>query len=505
MMPPSSIKRPLKASSGNPEGQNAPAKRVRHKSSSKTNTTVWDVTGRYTVSCANKYQPVDANDYVLDMRYTHTSSHTCQLYAFFNFPNLNLTGTMRLCPKNTIASSPSGKLFLSDFETACELAEDVRPGPKSKEWLMRWRGEEDGFRFGGETRAQGQFLFEGENKPVEKNKCPKIRIKFAIVYKGKHLILEGTQQNTSPESDENQIAAEDATAQTNASRMLEDWKQLYEPLWEQKPPSDTEEDERELVTLQDAGGPLPKPRNKWENPRTGRIISTKNKPGPVPGFVVNAGATSRYLEEHPDWAWNVMGKYEISTVGLTEALGVSGGEPVATTMTVQMDNNAKHQKAGRQLWAVIEAGDLLALARFRPSPALNSLLEDSLEVFEKACVLKSGVWVGPKPLGAQKWEMRWRGFSDAGSQTMAEDAIGSEVMFTKDDQGKLIFRGKMIVEDESFLVVGTWVAPTEERRPSAPTVNTEWSRYCKGKPAIKVRRHLEHIIVLEKYCQPTPI
>ncbi|KAI1661819.1 hypothetical protein F4813DRAFT_385490 [Daldinia decipiens] len=498
MTSPSGVKRPLKVSSGNPQAQNAPAKRVRHKSSSKTSTAVWDVTGRYTLCCANKYQPVDANDYVLDMRYTHTSSHTCQLYAFFNFPNLNLTGRMRLCPKNAIASSSNGKLFLSNFEAACELAEDVRPGPKSKEWLMRWRGEEDGFRLGGETRAQGQFLFEEENGP-------KIRIKFAMVHKGKHLILEGTQQDTSPESDEDKVAAEDPTAQTDASRMLEDWKQLYEPLWEQKSPSDTEEDERELLALQDAGAPLPKPHNKWENPRTGRVISTKNKPGPIPGFIVNAAATSRYLEELPDWAWNVMGKYEISTIGLTKALGVSEGKPLAMTMTVQMDNNAKHQKAGRQLWATIEVGDSLALARFRPSPTPNGLLEDSLEVFEKACVLKPGVWVGPKPQGTQNWEMRWRGFSDASLQTMAEDAIGSEVIFTKDDQGKLIFRGKMIVKDESFLVVGTCVAPTEERRPSAPTVNTEWAKYLKGKPAIKIRRHPEHIIVLDKYCQSTLI
>lgn len=326
-----------------------------------------------------------------------------------------------------------------------------------------------------------------------------------MVHKGKHLILEGTQHDTSPESDEDKVAAEDPTAQTDASRMLEDWKQLYEPQWEQKSPSDTEEDERELLALQDAGGPLPKPHNKWENPRTGRVITTKNKPGPIPGFIVNAGATSRYLEERPDWAWNVMGKYEISTIGLTKALGVSEGKPVAMTMTVQMDNNAKHQKAGRQLWAIIEAGDLLALARFRPCPTPNSLLEDSLEVFEKACVLKPGVWVGPKAQGTQNWEMRWRGFSDASLQTMAEDAIGSEVIFTKDDQGKLIFRGKMIVKDESFLVVGTWVAPTEERRPSAPTVNTEWAKYFKGKPAIKIRRHLEHIIVLDKYCQSTLI
>ncbi|KAG4223155.1 hypothetical protein PC116_g28374 [Phytophthora cactorum] len=412
---------------------------------------------------------------------------------------------MRLCPKNAITSSPNGKLFLANFEAACELAEDIRPGPKSKEWLMRWRGEEEGIRLGGETRAQGQFLFEEENDTDESNKGHEMRIKFAMVHKGKHLILEGTQQNTSPETDEDKAAAQDPAATTEASRMLEDWKQLYDPLWERDPPSDTENDEQDLVASQQAGAPLSKPRNKWENPRTGRVISTKNKPGPIPGFVVNASATSRYLEERPDWAWDVMGKYEISTIGLTKALGISEREPVAMTMTVQMDNNSKHQKAGRQLWAIIEAGDLLALARFRPNPTPNNLSEDPVEVFEKACVLKPGVWVGPNSQGIRHWEMRWRGFSDASLQTMAEDHTGSEVMFTKDDQGKLIFRGKMIVKDGSFLVVGKWVAPTEERRPSAPTVNTEWAKYFKGKPAIKIRRHPEHVIVLDKYCQSTLI
>ncbi|KAI8962829.1 hypothetical protein F5Y11DRAFT_178771 [Daldinia sp. FL1419] len=501
MTTPSGVKRPLKPTGGNSQAQSAPTKRVRHKSSSTRGTACWDVTGRYRLSCANKYQPLDAKDYVLDMRYSHTTSHACQLYAFFNFPNLNLTGRMRLCPKSAIMLNPNGKLFLPDFEAACELAEGVRPGPKSKEWLMRWRGEEDGYKLGGETRAQGQFLFEEGIGLGDGSRGPEIRIKFAMVHKGKHIILDGLRQETSPESDEDKIAVDNPTARTDASRMLEDWKQLYEPLWERDSPSDTEEDERELSALQDAGAPLPKPHNKWENPRTGRVISTKNKPGPIPGFVVNAGATSRYLEDRPDWAWDIMGKYEISTIGLTRALGVSQGSPVAMTMTVQMDNNSKRQKAGRQLWAIIEAGDILALARFRPIPTPNSLSRVPLEVFEKACVLKPGVWVGPKPQGTQSWEMRWRGFSDANAKTMVEDDMGSEVMFTKDDQGNLVFRGEMLVKHESFLVVGTWVAPTEERRPSAPTVSTEWSKYSKGKPAIKICRRPEHIIVLDKYCQ----
>ncbi|KAI1098268.1 hypothetical protein F4804DRAFT_325286 [Jackrogersella minutella] len=497
MPSPAGVKRPLKSTSGYTQGQNASAKRVRQRSSTKTSTAIWDVTGHYTLSCANKFKAIDASEYVLDLRYTHTSPHTCQLYGYFNFPNLNLTGNMRLCPKSAISSQPNGKLFTDDFEAACELAEGVKPGPKSKEWLMRWRGQENDAKTGGETRAQGQFLFDEERPASGGESSPQIGIKFAMVHNGKHLILEGTQQETSPESNEDILVAMDATASTEASRMLENWRQFYQPSWEAQPPSDTEEEEIEIQRLQDLGAPLPKLKNKWENPRSGKVISTKNKPGPNPGFVINATATSRYLEERPDWAWDVTGKYEISTIGLTKALGLSDGEPVSMIMTVQMDNNAKHQKAGRQIWAQIEANGILALARFRPS---TNQVDYSVEAFEKACVLNPGVWVGPEPQGTQKWEMRWRGFSDTNLETMAEDDIGTEVIFARDDQGKQIFRGEIIVGNKSFLMMGIWVAPTEERRASAPTVNTEWSKFVKGRPLVSLRKKVEHVIVLEKYC-----
>ncbi|KAI0901667.1 hypothetical protein F4806DRAFT_8621 [Annulohypoxylon nitens] len=496
MPSPSGGKRPLNSPS-NTQVQNTPAKRVKHRGSTKTSAVVWDVTGRYSLTCANKFKPLDATEYVLDVRYTHTSPHTCQLYASFNFPNINLTGRMRLCPKSAIAAQPTGKLFLADFEAACELAEDVKPGPKSKEWLMRWRGEQDGMNLGGETRAQGQVLFDEEKLSPDSVVTPKINIKLAMVHNGQHVILEGTQLSTSPESDEDKAAAEDPTVSTEASQMLEDWDRLYDPSWDARALSDTEEDELELQRLQDMGASLPKPKNKWENPRSGRVISTKNKPGPIPGFIINATATSRYLEERPDWAWDITGVYDLSTIGLAKAVGISTGEPVSMTMTVQMDNNAKHQKAGRQLWAQFDANGVIALARFRP---ITNSLDDSLETFEKGCVLKSGVWAGPEPQGTRLWEMRWRGFSDANLETIAEDEIGTEAHFVRDDQGKQVFRGKIMLGRKSFMVMGFWVAPTKERKLSAPTVNTEWAKFQKGKPVISLRKNVEHVIVMEKYC-----
>ncbi|KAI1086218.1 hypothetical protein F5B19DRAFT_480082 [Rostrohypoxylon terebratum] len=497
MMPsPSGGKRPLNSPS-NTRVQNTPVKRVKHKGSTKNSTAEWDVTGRYSLSCANKYKPLDATEYILDVRYTHTSPHTCQLYASFNFPNLNLTGRMRLCPKSAITAQPTGKLYLQDFEAACELGEGVKPGPKSKEWLMRWRGEQGDLKLGGETRAQGQVLFDEEKLAPGSVGAPKINIKLAMVHKGQHVILEGTQSSTSPESDEDKAAAGDPATSTEASQMLEDWNRLYDPFWEGQAPSDTEEEDLELQKLQLMGAPLPKPKNKWENPRSGRVISTKNKPGPIPGFIVNATATSRYLEERPDWAWDVTGVYELSTFGLATALGISTGEPISMTMTVQMDNNAKHQKAGRQLWAQFDADGVLALARFRP---IANSLDDSLETFEKECVLKGGVWAGPEPQGTQLWEMRWRGFSNADLETIAEDETGTEAHFVKNDQGKLVFKGEMMVGGKSFMIMGFWIAPTKERKLSAPTVNTEWAKFQKGKPVISLKRNVEHVIVMEKYC-----
>ncbi|OTB07270.1 hypothetical protein M426DRAFT_318291 [Hypoxylon sp. CI-4A] len=498
--PPSGVKRPLKATSGNSQPQHTPAKRARRKSSAKTNTAVWDVSGSYKLGCANKFQAVDASEYVFNMHYTLTSSHTFQLHASFIFPNLNLTGRMRLCPKSAITSQSNEKLYLSDFEAACELAEGVKPGPKSKEWLMRWRGEEDGVRLGGETRAQGQVLFD-EEKQADDSDTPKITIRLAMVHKGKHIILEGTRQDASSEPDENESGTENSAASTEVTRMLEDWKQLYQPCWEEKPPSDTDEEAREIMILQENGVTLPKPKNKWENPRSGRLISTKNKPGPIPGYVINPSASSRYLEDRPSWAWDVTGKYEISTIGLADALGLRQlSEPVPMIMKVQMDNNAKHQKAGRQLWAEIEATGILALARFRPSPTSTNLVEDSVEAFEKACILQPGVWVGPEPQGTHKWEMRWRGFSDINDETMAEDSVGSEVLFTKDDQGKQVFRGEMIVGNLSFLMLGRRIEPVEDRRPSAPTINREWARFYRGRPAITLPKNPEAVIVMDKYC-----
>ncbi|KAL7626444.1 hypothetical protein AAE478_003216 [Parahypoxylon ruwenzoriense] len=504
-MPSSSgAKRPLTSTSGNSQPENAPVKRVRHRGSTKTSAADWDVTGHYALTCTSKYQPVDAGDYVLDVHYSQTSPHTRQLYAFFNFPNLYLTGVMRMCPKSALASQPNGKLFLSDFEAACELAEGVKPSPKSKEWLMRWRGEEDGTKLGGETRAQSQLLFEEGGRSLENEGSLNMHIKFAIVHKDKHLILEGTQLNMNSNSEgeeEDATPGDDSIAPANVSRMLEDWAQLYEPKWEQASLSDTDEDARELRILQDTGGPIPKPKNKWENPRTGRVITSKNKPGPIPGFIINATATSRYLEERPDWAWDITGKYEMSTIGLTKALGCPEGEPAPLRMTVQIDNYAKHQKAGRQFWAEFEANDTLAIARFRPNLLRDGLLPgDSLEIFEKACVLKPGQWVGPRPQGIQKFEMRWRGFSDGNEKVMGEDGPGTEVVFTKDDQGKTIFRGEMRVGRKKFPVVGIRVDSVEDRRPNAPTVSTEWAKYARGSSAVVIRKKLEHVIVMEKYC-----
>ena len=81
---------------------------------------------------------------------------------------MELKGVMRLCPEKALLSKADSDeeddepklLMLDEFEKACELADDSKPGPKAKEWLMRWRGKDGDKVTGGENRAQGLFLFK---------------------------------------------------------------------------------------------------------------------------------------------------------------------------------------------------------------------------------------------------------------------------------------------------------------------------------------------------------
>ena len=65
---------------------------------------------------------------------------------------------------------------------------------------MRWRGREGDDVVGGETRAQGQFIFKDD--PTSPADFRGTNIMFASIHKGKHLLFKGSKTAT--------LAAEDA-------------------------------------------------------------------------------------------------------------------------------------------------------------------------------------------------------------------------------------------------------------------------------------------------------
>lgn len=448
---------------------NASTKRVRAErpANKKGGGSTWDVTGRYEVQCTCKFEPVDASDYVLDIHFeqremeTETETETAaastfRLYAFFDFPNLNLRGVMRLCPKSALSSRSDDRLFLPEFEAACDLAESAAPGPKNKEWLMRWRGEEGGRKVGGETRAQALFVFGRNNSraspTAESSEQPGIQVLFGMVHNGKHLLFQGTH-----------ASKEIPTVDPDAV-----WQWLFEPSWEESDPAVVNEEEARCAY------------NQWENPRPGSVIKARNKPGPDPGYVINRNASSPYLEDRPDWAWNVTGTYKISCPELAERIGHDGSdeqEKMEMLLTIFMENNSKRQKTGRQLWGQFDFGILRGNMRFCPGSLAEFGVDDRTQPFEAVCVLKPGVWPGPQPKGGErKWGFMWRGFKeDAGLVT--QDYATTEIIFADYGEERTTFVGTFRYDGDGYPMQALKIKPGVERSRGDPTPNTEWLKY----------------------------
>lgn len=422
---------------------NASVKRARP---AKRTGSTWDVTGRYKLQCTCKLEPVDASEYILDIHFENEAT-VSRLYAFFDFPNLSLKGIMRLCPKSALSSRSDERLYLPDFEAACDLKDNAAPGPKNKEWLMRWRGEEGGRKVGGETRAQALFVFGRNNShssPAESNDLG-IQIIFGMVHNGKHLLFQGTQTSTA-------IPAVDPDPDPV-------WQRLFEPSWEESNPS-------RIVNEEEVN------HNQWERPLPGSVIKARNKPGPDPGYVINRNAMSPYLEDKPDWAWNVTGTYKIASPDLAERLG-SDEDMV---LTIYMENNSKRPKTGRQLWGQFNFGILYGNMRLCPGSIAEFGIVDRAQPFEAACVLKPGVWPGPLPQGEHKWGYMWRGFHET-EGVVTEDDVTTEIIFADYGEGRMTFVGTFKYDDEGFMMQALKIKPGVERSRADPTPNTEWLKY----------------------------
>ncbi|KAH9901816.1 hypothetical protein F4778DRAFT_126909 [Xylariomycetidae sp. FL2044] len=461
-------KRPLEPVSDNP--QNASKKRAKRASPSEK-ASGWDASGPYTLQCTKKADAVDASDYVLDLHHVRNGAEGegSQFYGFFQFPNLRLKGVMRLAPKSAYDDQDYGRLFTDEFDQACQLPADFKLGPKSKDWIMRWRGEEDIpdyqiKKVGGETRAQAQFVFNlNREASADEPSKPRVQILFAMVHHGKHLLFEGTQAAPASRPPESNTESQSVT------KMLEDWTRFHDELWEMapEPPPDDETWTH---------------HNGWENPFPGGLIKARNKPGPIRGHIINPSASSPYLVEPPEWSWDVSGKYDLICVDLMAELGI--GEPgefsMPPCMTIWNENHAKHTKVGRQLWAHIDMSGLSGVARFRPGPADISVKEPeeaSIEDFEKACVLPPDAWVGPAPRGGTlRWEMRWRGFADANMEYCLEDEWGSLITFAQ-LHGAMVFQGFIYHGASVLPITGVRRGPPLQRSPARTTPNTEWPRH----------------------------
>lgn len=149
----------------------------------------WDVSGLYKLTCMCGNQLVDASAYELRIHYRSWGKQ--QLYGQFSIDDLK--GVMRLCPAEALTASPRQLLSLEDFEAACDL-DDHPPGPKTNEWLMRWRGKKGTDVYGGEARAQGQFNFFSDPASSFQSTFghfPGFKVVFTMYYDGKQFDLEG--------------------------------------------------------------------------------------------------------------------------------------------------------------------------------------------------------------------------------------------------------------------------------------------------------------------------
>jgi hypothetical protein len=98
---------------------------------------------------------------------------------------------------------------------------------------------------------------------------------------------------------------------------------------------------------------------------------------------------SPYIETPPEFAWDVSGKWKITSPAIARNLKL--GRHDAMYMTIRLENNPRHKNIGRQLWAKLNfVENLEGIMRFSPKRAPGK----SLAFFEKSCELETGVLVG---------------------------------------------------------------------------------------------------------------
>jgi len=299
---------------------------------------------------------------------------------------------------------------------------------------------------GGETRAQAQFTFkQGRVEPGNPEMV--FRIAFVMVIDGKHLTFEGTH-------------AAELDPPGPQFDLMKEWQALLHPAWE--------------------AGQASTPY------QPGSIIQIKHKPAqkPASGLAV--------VQARPDWAWDITGKWTLTTPYEDGFFMSSIGVPQDTQLTISifLANNLRHTKIKRQYWAIFNFGkgieDCMRFCVYKEGGSKWSAKE-----FDEACMLNDDDWVGPAPQGSPQMAYRWGVKNcDTGYQPRwyIPDFQHESLTFEMGDDGKLSFVAVMTVGHCPRILKGSKIGDVEPRKSNAATVKTVWNSYSDIREPYEPRR-----------------
>ncbi|KAH7355168.1 hypothetical protein BKA65DRAFT_497810 [Rhexocercosporidium sp. MPI-PUGE-AT-0058] len=442
-----------------PNSPSVPAQSISTATESAKSTTSWDVKGTYSITSVESEKNLDTNNFSLKIFYDDTGDSS-QLFAKFSFDDLE--GIMRLCPKSP-RSSPGRTISRSNFEKACDLPQDVKPGPAMKSWHMRWRARDGGMRLeqhvGGKPGVNTEFRFD-EDEESGSSDGYGMKISLVMIYNDKVFIFRGQKTASLDEEPISRVELQST------------WNDLWNPSWEDKPeaePSSADEFDLYRKTLK---GRKKKRKHEPKN----RIISIPvPRQKPTPKSIPGGRGYNKFIEIPPSWHYDLTGYWKLDAKELANHFRADENE---MEMNFTMANNPLHSKVGRQLWARFRFGpEVYGVMRFCPAPPLEG--DEStplpLKEFEKACVLDSGCWPGASPEGRDTWNFRWRGVVHG--EEKSGHKVDGQISLNKDQNGKISMRGYFNVKYAKIQWTAEKVLCVSPPKGNAQTINKIWDEY----------------------------
>ncbi|CZR63389.1 uncharacterized protein PAC_13286 [Phialocephala subalpina] len=464
----------------------------------------WDVEGVYTIKDVDKvtadlkrrYGTLDISSFSLKVFYTTCGSY---LYVIFTFGELQ--GIIRLCPEEAIKSRSNKILTSAEFEQVCHLKDSQKPDPKTKRWVMRWRGRAGGMLLGkcvgGEIDNYYIGTFQRDIPSGKEDLCG-MKMEFVFRYDDNIFLFHATKTGN---------LTEPAYPPWTLKKK---WNDLWNSDWgsesedspseaESTPPAKSFSKAKPVLKAQeDLGSPAStsseqvfftiselkalRAKAMADTAARGEIWVDKEevpmailrRPSPPPYQSIPGGkGFNKFIELPPDWSWDVTGHWEIKgSPRLWDCLGVDGETPL--TMLFRVSNNPLHTRVRRQLWATFTFGKLLGTMRFSPKKGPVSNRPDTLKKFEQECVLQSGCWPGDSPQGQNEWYIRWRGRSSVFSSEDGSDQWQGESKFKKGESGKLIFESTFMHNFQPVLFTAERVRARTPSKKNETTVLTCW-------------------------------